>query len=357
MTEGQSIDLPLLNKSNKPVGQCILNEASIQPCFTFLDYKIHRGINIVPIIAIDYSLSNLTFDNQKCIHSLKKGASNDYINVIEHITNAYQNISSHMLGFGMGAKTTHHKGDASNLFSLTGNIFNPILEKDKLFESYANTLKRIELSLPVNYHDVLDLASDYAKYETENHEARNYFVLIYVSVGVIDDFEQTMKAFKEISDLPLTVIMVRVRNVQLDDTNDPAIMIDECAQSFAACERKYLDIIDFENYKQENKLNDFELELVNKVPLHVQKYMEIHNVFAYDIEATDYASRMSIALKKNQVLVEEGFEYSDMISHRQSVVNIKEFVDDLKKETNENRAINNEGDDDSNSRRSWTSSA
>jgi hypothetical protein len=85
----------------------------------------------------------------------------------------------------------------------------------------------VELSLPVNYHTVLELASDYSRYEMDNHEARNYFVLIYVSVGVIDDFNQTMEVLKEISDLPLTVIMIRVRNVQLEDTNDPAILIQE----------------------------------------------------------------------------------------------------------------------------------
>jgi len=85
----------------------------------------------------------------------------------------------------------------------------------------------VELSLPVNYQDVLELASEYANYEKENYEVRNYFVLIYVSVGVIDDFENTLKRLKAINDLPLTVIMVRVRNMQTEDTNDPATLIEE----------------------------------------------------------------------------------------------------------------------------------
>mmetsp|Transcript_15433 Transcript_15433/g.17138 ORF Transcript_15433/g.17138 Transcript_15433/m.17138 type:complete len:86 (+) Transcript_15433:150-407(+) len=85
-----------------------------------------------------------------------------------------------MLGFGMGARTIPKKGDTSNCFALSGDIFNPNIEKDKLFDRYADTLKRVELSLPVNYHDVLEVASEYAGYEKENYEARNYFVLIYV---------------------------------------------------------------------------------------------------------------------------------------------------------------------------------
>ena len=227
MLEGETMSLNLKNKSRKTVANLIISEALIQPCFSFIDYKIHRGVNIIPIIAIDYSLSNLTFDNQKCIHSLKKGANNDYIKVIEHITNAYKNISSHMLGYGMGARTIPKKGEISNLFALSGDIFNPHFEKNKLFDHYASTLKRVELSLPVNYQDVLELASEYANYEKENYEVRNYFVLIYVSVGVIDDFENTLKRLKAINDLPLTVIMVRVRNMQTEDTNDPATLIEE----------------------------------------------------------------------------------------------------------------------------------
>ena len=171
----------------------------------------------------------------------------------------------------MGARTIPKKGETSDCFALSGDIFNPNIEKDKLFQHYSETLKRVELSLPVNYHNVLEVASEYAKYERENYEARNYFVLIYVSVGVIDDFQQTLDRLKEINDLPLTVQMIKVRNMQTEDTNDPAILINEWAQSFAAWERKYLEIIDFEKYKKEQKFSEFESDLVNNIPLHVQK--------------------------------------------------------------------------------------
>ena len=105
MLDGETMNLNMKNKSRKTMANLVISEALIQPSFSFIDYKIHRGLNIIPIVAIDYSLSNLTFDDQKCIHSLKKGANNDYINVIEHITCAYKNISSHMLAYGMGART------------------------------------------------------------------------------------------------------------------------------------------------------------------------------------------------------------------------------------------------------------
>jgi hypothetical protein len=116
-----------------------------------------------------------------------------------------------------------------------------------------------------------------------------------------------------------------------------------------------LDIIDFEKYKNSNKFNDFELDLVKRIPLHVQKYMEIHNIFAHDIEETDFASRMSIAHKKQQALINQGFEYSEEISRRQSVMNIKDFIDDIRKQEYFDRQITEETNEDrSDSRESST---
>jgi len=110
-----------------------LQDCSIKPFFTFLDFKIHRKLNIVPIVVVDYSLSNLTFDENKCIHTLKEGAQNDYKDVIDSLIKGYRHISDYMMGFGMGAKTIPKKGEASDCFSLTGDIFNPVFSVDDLY--------------------------------------------------------------------------------------------------------------------------------------------------------------------------------------------------------------------------------
>jgi hypothetical protein len=58
--------------------------------------------------------------------------------------------------------------------------------------------------------------------------------------------------------------------------------------------------------------------------------MEIHNVFAHDITADDYASRMSVAIKKEQVISNEGSDFSVDVLRRGSMVNIKEFIAEVK---------------------------
>lgn len=55
-------------------------------CCTFFDLIFKNRLNIVPIVGVDFSMANLTMeDNSFCNHSLKPGAPNDYISCLKAI--------------------------------------------------------------------------------------------------------------------------------------------------------------------------------------------------------------------------------------------------------------------------------
>ena len=54
---------------------------------------------------------------------------------------------------------------------------------------------------------------------------------------------------------------------------------------FAECERTYFEMMSLHDF---SNLAKFEEEVVWKIPLHVQKYMEVNNTFAYDLDYKDY---------------------------------------------------------------------
>jgi hypothetical protein len=47
-------------------------------------------LEIVPIVAVDFSLSNLTFDDRKCIHSVNEDNQNEYRDLLTAISKAYR---------------------------------------------------------------------------------------------------------------------------------------------------------------------------------------------------------------------------------------------------------------------------
>ena len=153
-----------------------------------------------------------------------------------------------------------------------------------MYNAYSKTLQDVELSLPVNHEGIYNMACDYAEYEKHNHEARNYYVLVVVTPGVVDDLEASLEAVTRAAELPLSVLIVKVGNVQLDDVNDPAEMLKQSEEKFEECERRYIDLVAYEDYKKEGA-EAFELELIRRIPDQVQKYMEKNRVFAYDLTA------------------------------------------------------------------------
>ena len=204
LDENGQLQLNIMKKKKEIRGSLAISRSSLTPIFSFLDYKINLNLNVIPVVAIDYSLSNLTFDTKKqLIHTLKKDEDNDYLSVLNHILKVYQNLSPFVIGFGMGGKTLPKQQNASNIFALSGNIFNPIVEKEQLIEKYAEVFEKIKVSLPINHAPVMDMVTNYARYEKENYDARNFYSLIIITPGVIDDFEAALSVAKEVGDLPM----------------------------------------------------------------------------------------------------------------------------------------------------------
>lgn len=62
----------IINENKKLKGELLIRNSSLRNFYSFLDLHIKNRLNLVPIVAVDYSLANLTFDeNCYCIHTLK----------------------------------------------------------------------------------------------------------------------------------------------------------------------------------------------------------------------------------------------------------------------------------------------
>jgi hypothetical protein len=68
------ISLFILDEKNNYKGKFEISNCSARRFYTFFDLQLRNQLNIVPIIGVDFSLANLTFDDQRpLIHTLKPG--------------------------------------------------------------------------------------------------------------------------------------------------------------------------------------------------------------------------------------------------------------------------------------------
>lgn len=99
------------------------------------------------------------------------------------------------MAYGFGARTVPGEGPSSDLISMTGDFLSPFADTsdpESLLKCYANTLRTVKLALPVNFKAIIKLVCDIAQIEygtvSEIRQIKNYYLLIIMMAGVIDDF-------------------------------------------------------------------------------------------------------------------------------------------------------------------------
>lgn len=189
------VTLFILDEKNRYKGKFEVGSCTARRYYTFFDLVFRNQLNIVPIIGVDFSMANLTFnDQQYCIHTLKPGVPNDYVEALKGVNQAFSSFSSFNLAYGVGART-HVRGegqDACDLFSMSGDFQDPFINsEDELLASYNGTIKTVRLALPVNFQKIIKFVCDLAQMEFGTCEdvtqIRNYYVLVLLMAGVIDD--------------------------------------------------------------------------------------------------------------------------------------------------------------------------
>lgn len=58
-----------------------------------------------------------------------------------------------------------------------------------------------------------------------------------------------------------------MKNKQIEDTNDPALLLKECENAFSDCERTYFEIFNIQDF--DGWMQEFKQEIMRKIPLHV----------------------------------------------------------------------------------------
>ena len=89
---------------------------------------------------------------------------------------------------------------------------------------------------------------------------KNYYVLTLVMAGIIDDLEDSVNEILRAADLPISVVIIKVGKTNSE--NDSALLIEKTKSTFEQCERVFVDLLDFEQYKYkeeftgEEKINE-----------------------------------------------------------------------------------------------------
>jgi hypothetical protein len=197
--------------------------------------------------------------------------------------------------YGFGARTVlSGDGPACNLFSMTGDYMNPFVTKNQeVVNCYENTIKGVKLALPVMYKNIIKFVCDLAQKEMSEDimELKNYYVLTLLMAGMVDDFQDALNELLRAANLPVSILVVKIG--KNSEENDSEQFIKKSMAAFETSERVFIDLLDFENYKNDKNMHtnfykqQFEYDLIKNIPTQIEKYFEMQKFELDSEEFTD----------------------------------------------------------------------
>jgi len=321
---------------NAKLGKVTMKSKNFEPIIT-LGNILFSDTKFIPIIAVDCSLGNLTFDSLKCMHHFDKIRPNYYIEALKAIESKITPFYSKMFAYGFGAKIIPKKTKLSSCFSLNGNIFDPTLKnQEELVNSYIKTIKSVELCLPVNYTEVIKTAKELAQVELRNLKKSyastqhclptlsNYYVLYILTAGVLDDPDEAFNECLSIPDLPLSIVFVKIGNQQMKDVDDLGDLKKRLEQ-YQSQKRKFMSLVEFDRVY--NDLENFGKFLISTVPTQILQFLKIVQ------SSVEIETKSEDSVKTSETLKQSnGFEEEKIIKQKGLERSYEEYFGGLKTE-------------------------
>lgn len=239
----------------------------------FIDY-VMGGCEMNIVVGIDFTASNGNPYQPTSLHFNNQYKANEYESAIRAVSEIIMEYDSRkeMLAFGFGARLPPNYDKVCHCFSLTGNQ-NPVCyDIDSLLDAYRQTLVQVNLSGPTEFSSLIEFAARSAQYQ-ESKNPQAYTILLIVTDGVINDFDETIRAIVNASKLPLSIVIVGVGDA--DFTAMEFLDGDDIPISLGSAR----DIVQFVPYRRfHNSMDRLTSEVLDEIPNQLVTYYSQKNI-------------------------------------------------------------------------------
>ena len=242
---------PVCLPNTKPLN---LNIKSEKKEITPINKLLNKGLHLKLNIAIDFTGSN---GDPKYKNSLHYIDDKTFINYEKAIKTSFRIISYHTENddcdvYGFGAEV---KNQFKYIFNIN-NQENPSIKGiNNIIEEYKKTVLSVSFSGGTYFAPVINEVNN--KIKTNQNEL-NYYILLIITDGIIDDIHKTIDCIIESSKLPLSIIIIGVGNYinqdmkTLNGENGKII-----SSKNEELKKDIIQYVHFNDYAQEfDKLND-----------------------------------------------------------------------------------------------------
>jgi Copine/C2 domain len=277
-----NVEYPLINprkisnKGYKDSGSVLLSNINIHKTYGFLDY-IAGGCQINLMIAVDFTSSNGFPKSFNSLHYINPKGFNQYQSALYAVSEILLNYDSDkevpMYGFGGMINS-----NVSHCFPLNFNPHNPsVTGLEGIMEAYAAALSMVDLSGPTLFAEVISKAVLTAEASNVNQDNQEYFILLILTDGAIDDMKETVDWIVRGSSSPISIVIVGIGNgcfghMETLDADDKPL-IDSRGNKMKR------DIVQFVPYKDFNNCSyTLAKEVLAEIPREISNFFSMQGI-------------------------------------------------------------------------------
>ncbi|KAL6067259.1 Copine-4 [Balamuthia mandrillaris] len=246
--------------------------------YSFIEY-LAGGCQISLIVAIDFTASNGNPNYSNSLHYNNPQQPNEYVKAITAVGEILSHYDSDQMFpvYGFGAKIPPG-GQVSHCFPLNGNYSDPEVPGIQgILNVYQNALNSVTLYGPTIFAQVLRAAFQIAS-SGNSQENQQYYILLILTDGVINDMDATIDEIVKNNHLPLSIIIVGVgdadfTNMEILDADDNPLR----SSNGQVAKRDIVQFVPFREFKNApaSRLAKATLE---EIPGQLLSYMEANDI-------------------------------------------------------------------------------
>ncbi|OMJ95502.1 hypothetical protein SteCoe_1099 [Stentor coeruleus] len=264
------------SKGKKLPGKIILRSFQLQRNHSFLDY-ISGGCQINLMIGIDFTGSNGNPIDLNSLHHIKENGYNDYQRALYSVSEILLQYDTDKLVplYGYGAIIN---GVISHCFPVNFNFEDPnVSNLSGIMESYKNALPKLTFSGPTLFAPLINQAVSAAMEANVNQMNQQYFILLILTDGQINDMQDTIDSIVSGSRFPLSIVIVGIGNDKFDSMDvldaDENPLIDRNGIKMTR------DIVQFVPFKQfGGSMSALAKEVLAEIPREIINFFKMKSI-------------------------------------------------------------------------------
>ena len=254
----------------------VYDYSEITQNFTFLDF-IKAGVRICMSIGIDFTGSNGHPLDDNTLHCLKGNKPNDYERAIRYCGDivAYYDYDQLFPVYGFGAiVNSSNSKEASMCFNINFQDNAEIYTINNVINTYHDCIKNEKLTFagPTEFAPIIQ-----AVISKIDNDILNYYILMILTDGVIDDLQETIDCIVAASLLPLSIIIVGIGNA--DFKKMEILDGDEVPLVSSSGQKRMRDLVQFVPFsKYGNDEKKLASEVLAEIPKQMVEYYKFKNL-------------------------------------------------------------------------------